>query len=173
MLRQKTTSMKTPAEICIGAWFNTPEIKTRIKSAPGLLEYIALVMEELVRKYGTTPKNLGFESLKGIGLACLVFSDIVIDPIVAEEWLVDKEMTRHTLKYVISHEFGHYMMKSEHVRIPLPRGPKWKKARRAYGEEFADKFAEKESGTTRDEANRMCDVLGWKILGARRGEKYG
>lgn len=148
-----------------GVWYEMSGDRTKIESAPGLLEFIGSVIQSLKEKYGTGPKSIGFARLKPDTLASLIFGDVVVHVVAADMWATDRELTKQALKYVVTHEFGHYMMMSGHVKIPLPKGPKWVEARREWKETYADEFAERESGMSREEANMVTDAIGRKMLG--------
>ena len=138
----------------IGVWYDTLADRRRAESAPGLLEYATSIIQELIQKYRTAPVDLGFASMEKEILAIYIDHSIVLQPIVSEAWTVDEEVTRSILRYVISHEFGHYM-----AEFTLPE-----EERKLRGEEFADRFARQESGMAREEVNKMTDTLGRKIL---------
>ncbi|GAI94225.1 unnamed protein product, partial [marine sediment metagenome] len=141
-------------QVWIGVWYDTPTSRRRIESASGLLEYAGSIIRELIQKYRTAPVDLGFASTEKEVLAIYIDHSIVLQPIVSEAWTVDEEVTRRVLRYVISHEFGHYM-----AEFTLPE-----EERKIRGEEFADRFAWRETGVTREEADKMTDTLGGKIL---------
>ncbi len=54
---------------------------------------------------------------------------------------------------------GIYLMTVKHERIPLPTGPKWREARKEWVENYTKEFAEKETGITEGEANKLLDDL--------------
>ena len=141
-------------QVPIGVWYDTFANRSRAESAPGVIEYAGSIIHELIQKYRTAPIDLGFASMEKEVLASYIDHSIVLQPIVSEAWIVDEEATRRVLRYVISHEFGHYM-----AEFTLPE-----EERKIRGEEFADRFAKRETGMTREEVNKMTDPLGRKIL---------
>ncbi len=120
----------------IGVWYDTIANRNWVESVPGLLEYARSIIQELIQKYRTAPVFLGFAKMEADVLAKYIDYSIVLQPIVREAWIVDEEVARSVLRYVISHEFGHYM-----AEFTLPE-----EEREIRGEEFADTFARRETG---------------------------
>lgn len=149
----------------LGVRYETPKDRTKIESAPGLLEFVGSIVQDLTRKYSTGPKSLRFVALEVDVLAVFVWGEVMVHTATADMWAADRELTKQALRYILSHEFGHYMMASGHVKIPLPKGPKWREARSEWSENYADEFAERETGMSREELDEITDTIGRKMLG--------
>ena len=64
----------------------------------------------------------------------------------------DPDKTFPMLRHTVAYEFGHWMQIALRIPIPLPKGPKWREARREYTEKAAKEFAEARTGISHEEA---------------------
>lgn len=145
--------------------YETPQDRERVASAPGLVSFIVAYLDELRAKYGTAPRHLHFAEQDVI--ASQVWSLIYVHPGTADMWLKDEESTKQVLRFIIAHELRHFLTKVGRIRIPLPKGPKWREARKEYEEKAADEFAEQETGISTSRLDELLRSMGYDAERAR------
>ena len=68
---------------------------------------------------------------------------------------VERKDASLVLKYAIAHEFRHWLTIAKHIRIPLPRRPKYRPLRWMWSELEASAFGFRYSGITHERAWRL------------------
>lgn len=97
-------------------------------------EFIHSYLSYLARKHGTTEPKIRFGTPAGIGMYSPSDDEIVLHEVIIDMWNVDQENTKKVLKWLIAHEYRHF--------LTLPYLPK-------IGEEgVARWFAWRETGMT-------------------------
>ena len=71
----------------------------------------------------------------------------------------DPIATRAILRYILAHEFWHYLQIARHIPIPLPKSSKWKSRRKILMEAKADEFAMAATGLGQEEMRRLARKL--------------
>ena len=124
--------------------------KGEVTSASGFLEYILSYIKELSTKYNVKGFNKVY-FIRMDKLAVHVWGELHLNPMLADAWKEDRELAEKLIRHLIAHEFRHWLTQGGHIKIPLPKGPKYKEMRKEYEEKAAKEFAEQESGITEEE----------------------
>ena len=154
----RITGLTSNPSSIIEVYYDSPETEKEVKSAPGLLEFITSYVSDLGLKHSSTPKHIDFSADMDV-VALHVWGRIEVYSRVAELWIKDRVATERALRHILAHEYGHYLITVRHEKIPLPKGPKWKEARKEWVENYSKEFAEKESGISEDEAAKILEDL--------------
>ena len=113
-------------------------------------EFVESALSSLAARYNVKPPRHEWSSLEGVA-AYLLGNTVTLPKRVAEAWEKDRREAERMLLFLLCHEFRHYLTYAKHLKIPLPKGHKWREARRAWAEEEASRFAELESKVSKEE----------------------
>ncbi len=138
--------------------YHSQQAKQKVQSANGLSDFIMSHIMQLSTEHQRTPNYIMFEPNEGIASHSLGMINFDSDKLPGV-WISDEAKVRKYLPFIIAHEYRHYLTGAKGMKIPYPKGPSWKIARRAYEEEAADEFAQEYTGISMEEARAAIDSM--------------